>query len=91
MPHVGTIDVDLSLDAKALGGGEYATLVGALMRQGYEQREDRRRFQLVRRVAAADGGEPVDVIVDFLMPRDARIDRNKPPLIRSSLGFGGLN
>ena len=81
MPHVGTIDVDLSLDAKALGDGEYATLVGALMSQGYEQRKDRRRFQLVRRVAAADGGESVEVIVDFLMPRDARTDRSKPPLI----------
>jgi hypothetical protein len=30
MPHVGTLDVDLGLDAEALGDGEYATLVGAL-------------------------------------------------------------
>jgi hypothetical protein len=31
MPHVGTLDVDLSLDAEALADGEYATLVQALM------------------------------------------------------------
>ena len=50
MPHVGTLDVDLGLDAEALGDGEYATLVEALMGHGYEQRKELRRFQLVRRV-----------------------------------------
>ena len=39
MPHVGTIDVDLSLDAEALGDGEYAPLVETLMRQGYHRRD----------------------------------------------------
>ena len=33
MPHVGTLDVDLGLDAEALGDGEYAILVEALMGQ----------------------------------------------------------
>lgn len=81
MPHVGTLDVDLSLDAEALGDGEYATLVEALMEKGYEQREALRRFQLVRQVPAADGGMPIDVVIDFLMPRDAEIVKNRPPLI----------
>lgn len=45
MQHVGTLDVDLSLDADALGDGEYATFV------------------------------------DFLMPRDAEIIQNKPPIL----------
>src|SRR5882724_8852139 len=80
MPHVGTLDVDLGLDAEALGDGEYATLVAALMGHGYQQREELRRFQLVRQVPATDGG-PIDVIVDFLMPRDAEIRNNVPPLI----------
>jgi hypothetical protein len=80
MPHVGTLDVDLGLDAEALGDGEYATLVKALMSQGYEQRKDLRRFQLVRQVAT-DRGSPIEVIVDFLMPRDAAILRNVPPLV----------
>lgn len=80
MPHVGTLDIDLGLDAEALGDGEYADLVETLLGHGYEQRKELRRFQLVRQVAAAEGG-PIDVIVDFLMPRDAEIVKNKPPLI----------
>lgn len=81
MAHVGTIDIDLSLDAAALGDGEYARLVEALMRHGYAQRTDLRRFQLVREVPATDGGAAIDVIVDFLMPRDAEILNNRPPLV----------
>ena len=30
MPHIGTQDIDLSLDAEALGDGEYVNLVEAL-------------------------------------------------------------
>ncbi|WP_448207487.1 nucleotidyl transferase AbiEii/AbiGii toxin family protein [Azospirillum sp. sgz302134] len=81
MPHVGTLDVDLGLDAEALGDGEYKTLVEALMGNGYHQRQELRRFQLVRQVPAQDDGAPIDVIVDFLMPRDAEIVKNTPPLL----------
>ena len=81
MPHVGTLDVDLGLDADALGNAEYAKLVEALMGNGYQQRQELRRFQLVRQVPADDGGEPIDIVVDFLMPRDAEIVKNVPPLI----------
>jgi hypothetical protein len=81
MRHVGILDIDLSLHAEALGDGAYATLVEALLSNGYRQGEGLRRFQLVRRVPANDGGPPVNVVVDFLMPRDAEIARNIPPLI----------
>ena len=81
MPHVGTLDVDLSLDAEALGEGEYATLIGALQGHGYARREDLRRFQLVRQVSAQNDGDAIDVVVDFLMPRDAEVVKNDPPLI----------
>jgi hypothetical protein len=81
MPHVGTLDVDLGLDAESLGDGEYANLVDSLMKNGYAQRDDLRRFQLLRQIPATDDGDPIDVIVDFLMPRDAEISKNKPPLI----------
>ncbi len=81
MPHVGSIDVDLSLDPEALGDGEYASLVEALMEHGYAQSAELRRFQLVRSVPAKDGGPPIEVIVDFLMPRDAKIVKNNPPLV----------
>lgn len=81
MPHVGTLDIDISLDAEALGDGEYAKLVEALLSHGYAQSGSMRRFQLVREVPTEDGGPPVAVIVDFLMPKDAVIDKNSPPLI----------
>ena len=81
MRHIGTVDVDLSLDAEALGDGEYAQLVESLQEQGYNQREDMRRFQLVRTVPARDSGSDIDVVVDFLRPRDVEIAKNTPPLI----------
>jgi hypothetical protein len=81
MPHFGSLDVDLGLHAEALGDGEYATLIEALMGNGYQQREELRRFQLVRLVPAKDGGPPIDIIVDFLMPRHVEIVKNNPPLI----------
>ncbi len=79
MQHVGTIDIDLTLDAEALGDGDYVRLVEALMGHGYAQSGEHRRFQLVRTINMANGA-PVDVIVDFLMPRDAEIEKNIPPL-----------
>ncbi len=81
MPHVGTLDIDLGLDAEALGDGEYALLVEALIGHGYQQREELRRFQLVRQVPASDGGPPIDIVVDFLMPRDADVVKRDRPLI----------
>ncbi len=81
MPHVGTLDVDLGLDHEALGDGEYATLVGALQEQGYAQSMELRRFQLQRVVDPNDGGPSIRVVVDFLMPRDAKPEKNDPPLV----------
>ena len=81
MPHIGTLDVDLSLDAAALGDDEYAQLVESLLKQGYHQRKHLPRFQLVRTVPARDDGADIDVVVDFLMPRDATIAKNAPPLV----------
>ena len=81
MPHIGTFDVDLSLDAEALGDGKYAQLVESLLKHGYRRQEHRPRFQLVRTGPARDDGADIDVVIDFLMPRDATIARNVPPLI----------
>ena len=81
MPHIGTGDIDLVVDPSALGDGEYVRLVEALQANGYQQRDNLRRFQLVRTVAARDDGADIDIVVDFLMPRDAEITRNRPPLI----------
>ncbi len=80
MSHVGTLDVDLCLDAEALGDGEYARLVESLQAQGYDQRDNSPRFQLVRSVPAR-GGSDIPVDVDFLMPREVEIAKNIPPLV----------
>lgn len=81
MRHVGTIDVDLGLDSSALGDGEYATLIEALLGNGYQQRKELRRFQLVRTFPTSDGGGEIDVIVDFLRPAEPALQQNVPPLI----------
>jgi hypothetical protein len=80
MPHAGTTDIDITLDAEALGDGEYARLVDALLQNGYEQRTELRRFQLSRVVEQEREGA-TRIVVDFLMPRAARIEKNQPPLL----------
>jgi hypothetical protein len=79
--HVGTLDIDLSLDAEALGDGAYKGLVDTLMDAGYERGlGELRNFQL-RRTVPIDEFGPVTVIIDLLMPREAKFIRNKPPLL----------
>ncbi len=82
MKHVGTADVDLSLDAEALAeDAEYAGLVEALQDQGYRPAEDRKKFQMVRHVDPRDGGPPIIIVIDFLRPYNAEIARHRPPLV----------
>lgn len=81
MRHIGTTDVDLALSPSALDDGEYAQLIEVLQRNHYRQRPDLRAFQLARTVPATDEGPDIDVLVDFLMPRDAEITKNSPPLV----------
>jgi hypothetical protein len=84
MAHVGTLDIDIALNSAALkDNDEYKTLIESLMTNGYAQRTDLRKFQLVRQVDPGDGGAPIDVIVDFLMPRDVKLEKNKPVLIEN--------
>lgn len=79
--HVGTLDIDLSLDAQALGDGDYKNLVESLEAAGYQRAaEDMKWFQL-RRIVEFKDHAPVAVIVDLLMPREAKFQRNKPPLL----------
>lgn len=81
MRHVGTADIDLSIDAEALAEDEqYAGLVEALREQGYETRKEHRNFRMVRTIDPNDGGAPIDVVVDFLRPFDAVINKSNPPI-----------
>lgn len=79
--HIGTTDVDLGLDPEALSDGQYAGLVEALEKRGYVRSLDgMKRFQL-RKAVALDDGPPVAVIVDLLMPRDAKPEKRAIPLV----------
>jgi len=79
--HVGTLDVDLSLDAEALENEDYTGLVEALERAGYERNVDGLKAFQLRRYVPVDGGDAVAVVVDLLMPREVKLAKNKPPLI----------
>lgn len=79
--HIGTLDIDLDLDPTALAEGEYATLVQTLMDAGYKRDEEGLKPFQLRRWVKVDEGEPVGVLVDLLMPRGAKGDRNEEKLI----------
>ncbi len=79
--HIGTLDVDLNLSPEALAGGEYATLIESLETAGYERGNyDLKPFQL-RRWVNLDGGEAIPIIIDLMMPGDARTKKNRPVLV----------
>jgi hypothetical protein len=75
------LDIDLSLDAEALGEGEYKTLVDCLIDAGYHRGHQESPFFQLQRLVSVDDGEPIVVILDLLMPREARFTKNRPPLI----------
>jgi hypothetical protein len=79
--HVGTLDIDLSLDAQALGDGDYKDLVESLEAAGYQRAAENMKWFQLRRTVEFKGQAPVAVIVDLLMPREAKFKRNKPPLL----------
>lgn len=81
-PHIGTLDVDLCLDAEALGNGQYATLVKRLEDSGYERGHDELRAFQLRKSVTVDEGAPIVVLVDLLMPKNARIKKNRPRLVQ---------
>jgi len=75
--HVGSIDVDLALDAEKLADAKYAELLKALLNtRRYKQAEE--PFKLHADVDLEDGEMPVRVDVDFLKSPDVRTKKNKP-------------
>jgi predicted nucleotidyltransferase len=78
-PHVGSIDVDLALDAEKLAAGRYAELLKALLNTARYKQSDE-LFKLYAEVDLQDGQPPVRVDVDFLKSPDSKTKRNKPKL-----------
>ncbi len=80
--HIGTLDIDLNLSPEALSDGEYAGLIETLERAGYERNVDGLKpFQLRRWVIPHDGGDSIPIIIDLLMPDDAKVRKNRPPIV----------
>lgn len=78
-PHVGSIDVDLALDAAKLDKGRYAELLKLLL-DTKRYRKGAKDFQLVVEVDLKDGEKPVLVEVEFLAPKEVKLKKNKPKL-----------
>lgn len=87
IPHIGTLDIDLALDAQALReDDEYARMIALLEANGYvrnvaERVPELRPFQLQREVDLQDGGPAVQVVIDLLMPRGVPLTKHRPPLV----------
>ncbi len=78
--HIGSIDVDLALDATKLNDGRYAELLQLLLNtQRY--RRGAKDFQLIVTVDLDDGDIPVEVELEFLAPREVKLKKRKPKLI----------
>jgi hypothetical protein len=78
--HIGSIDVDLALDAAKLGDGRYAELLKLLLDTGRYEKGDK-DFQLVTMVDLAEGEAAVRVEVEFLAPADVKLKKNHPKLV----------
>ena len=78
--HIGSIDVDLALDAAKLADGRYAELLKLLLDTGRYEKGDK-DFQLVSSVDLADGDSPVRVEVEFLASDDVVLKKNHPKLV----------
>jgi hypothetical protein len=84
--HIGSIDVDLALDAAKLGDGPYAELLKLLLDTGRYEKGDK-DFQLVTMVDLADGEAAVRVEVEFLAPADVKLKKNHPKLVEGCVSF----
>lgn len=78
--HVGSIDVDLALDAAKLNQGRYAEMLKLLLGTG-RYRQGELDFQFVTEVDLGDGAPPVRVELDFLAPKAVKTGKNKPKRI----------
>lgn len=79
-PHIGSIDVDLALDAGKLDKGRYADLLKLLLDTG-RYKPGAKPFQLVVKVNLNDGHKPVEVEVEFLAPNEVKLKKNRPKLL----------
>lgn len=80
-PHVGSVDVDLGMDAAKLGDGRYADLLKLLL-DTRRYRLGGKPFTLVVDVDLEDGLPAIPVNIDFLAPQDIKLKKNSPKLLK---------
>jgi hypothetical protein len=80
-PHVGSIDVDRAVDARKLNDGRYAEMLKALL-DTKRYKPGGKPFQLVVEVDLEDGIRPVEVEVEFLAPKEVKLKKNRPKLLK---------
>ena len=80
--HVGSIDVDLALDAGKLSGGRYAELVKLLL-ETRRYRQGEKAFQLVIDIDLKDGEPPVQVEVELLASSNMSLEKHHPKLVEN--------
>lgn len=80
VPHIGSIDVNLALDAARLGSGRYAEMLKLLLNTR-RYRQGPKDFQLLVEVDLQDGDVPLLVEIDFLAPKEIKLRKNKPKLL----------
>lgn len=78
--YIGSMDVDLALDAAKLRDGRYAELVKLLL-DTKRYRVGEKAFQLIVDVDLQDGERPVHVEVEFLAPSEVRLKPRNPKLL----------
>jgi len=77
--HIGSIDVDIALDARKLNDGRYAELLHVLLGTG-RYRIGGKAFQLVTSVEV-DDETPVIVELEFLASSEVKLKKNNPKLV----------
>jgi hypothetical protein len=78
--HIGSIDVDLALDAAKLNDGRYAEILQLLLNTK-RYRKGAKDFQLVVTVDLKDGEKEIEVEVEFLAPKEVKLKKHSPKLL----------
>jgi hypothetical protein len=81
-PHTGSIDVDFAIDARKLRKGRYAEMLGLLLKTK-RYYPGPQSFQLMTDVEMEDGAGVIRVELDFLAPKNVRMDKNRPKLLEN--------
>lgn len=79
--HIGSIDVDLALDAEKLNDGRYAEILKLLL-ETRRYRPGEKPFQLLTDVDLQNGNKPVQVEIEFLAPKEVKLKKHKPKLLQ---------